>query len=99
MGVVTDGFDWDSGNRAKCQKHGVTIAEIEAFLLGNPRIARDFKHSTHEERWLAVGRNREGRAMFVVFTFRNRDGLLLIQPLSARYMHRQEIDNYVSQSS
>lgn len=77
----------------------MTIAEIEAFLLGNPRIARDFKHSTQEERWLAVGRNREGRAMFVVFTFRNRDGLLLIRPLSARYMHRQEIDNYESQSS
>jgi uncharacterized DUF497 family protein len=31
-----DGFDWDSGNRAKCQKHGVSIAEIESLFLGTP---------------------------------------------------------------
>ncbi len=23
------GFDWDDGNRSKCQKHGMTIAQIE----------------------------------------------------------------------
>jgi uncharacterized DUF497 family protein len=35
---VTDGisgFDWDSGNRDKCQKHGVSIAEIEALFKEN----------------------------------------------------------------
>ena len=26
------GFERDAGNRAKCQKHGVTIAEIEALF-------------------------------------------------------------------
>ncbi len=26
------GFDWDSGNRDKCQKHGVSIAEIEGLF-------------------------------------------------------------------
>jgi uncharacterized protein len=25
-------FDWDSGNRKKCQKHGVSIAEIESLF-------------------------------------------------------------------
>jgi hypothetical protein len=25
-------YDWDAGNLAKCQKHGVSIAEIEALL-------------------------------------------------------------------
>ena len=27
-----DGFDWDDGNRDKCQKHGVSIGEIERLF-------------------------------------------------------------------
>jgi hypothetical protein len=26
------GFDWDHGNRDKCQKHGMSIGEIEGGL-------------------------------------------------------------------
>jgi uncharacterized DUF497 family protein len=29
-------FDWDEGNLAKCQDHGVTIAEIEHALDDDP---------------------------------------------------------------
>ena len=29
MNVGVAGFDWDAGNRAKCQKHGVSVAEVE----------------------------------------------------------------------
>ena len=25
------GFDWDQGNIAQCQKHGVSVAEIEQY--------------------------------------------------------------------
>lgn len=35
MGVenlIIDGFDWDAGNRDKCQKHGVSIPEIERLF-------------------------------------------------------------------
>lgn len=39
MTVAAEGFDRDDGNLTKCQKHGVAVAEIEALLLGNPRIA------------------------------------------------------------
>jgi uncharacterized DUF497 family protein len=88
------GFDWDAGNGEKCQKHGVTIAEVEAFLMGTPRIAPDDRHSGHEKRYLAVGRNRDGRAMFVAFTIRVRDGKQFIRPISARYMHAKEIKGY-----
>lgn len=31
-------FDWDSGNYAKCQSHGLSIAEIEAVFAATPRI-------------------------------------------------------------
>jgi predicted DNA binding CopG/RHH family protein len=30
------GFDWDEGNWPKCGKHGVSRAEIEQVLLGQP---------------------------------------------------------------
>jgi hypothetical protein len=99
MAMAADGFDWDAGNREKCQKHGISIAEIETFLLNEPRIAPDLRHSTHERRLMAIGRNSRGRAMFVVFTFRTKDAMRLIRPLSARYMHRKEIEGYEAEAS
>lgn len=68
-------------------------------MLGNPRVARDSRHSASEERLLAVGRNSRGRAMFVVFTVRQKDGKRLIRPLSARYMHKKEIEGYETEES
>ena len=67
-------FDWDDGNRKKCQKHGLSVAEIEAFFAGIPRVAPDYKHSAAERRFLAVGRDQHGRPIFVAFTMREREG-------------------------
>jgi hypothetical protein len=85
------GFEWDAGNR---EKHGVTVAQIETLLTGSPRIVPDLKHSANEGRYIAVGRDTEGRAMFVAFTVRERNGQRLIRPVSARYMHGKEIEGY-----
>jgi uncharacterized DUF497 family protein len=89
-----DGFDWDAGNAAKCQEHGVSIAEIESAFLGEPRVGPDSEHSKVEQRLRAVGRTKEGRHLFVVFTVRRRGSDILVRPISARYMHRKEIDAY-----
>ena len=89
-----DGFDWDRSNRAKCQKHGVSIAEIEEMFQNAPRIAPDLKHSREEDRLLAVGRNSAGRHLFVAFTLRSADWRQLIRPVTARYMHAKEIAAY-----
>lgn len=94
MDEPISGFDWDDGNRAKCQKHGVTLAEIEALLRGGPRVAPDLKHSADEDRLIAVGRNDAGRPLFVAFTIRTREGRRLLRPVSARYMHVREIERY-----
>src|SRR5579863_10254561 len=85
-----DGFDWDRGNRGKCQKHGVSIAEIESLFLGRPLVGP--APSTDEQRFRAVGVTAEGRNLFVVFTRRRRARALLIRPISARYMHRKEVE-------
>ena len=79
-----DGFDWDAGNAAKCQKHGLSIAEIESVFLSQPRVAPDVVHSKVEQRFRAVGRSTSGRHVFAVFALRRRSGELLVRPCTPR---------------
>ena len=72
MDLRVSGFDWDEGNRAKCQKHGLSIAQIEDLFARGPRIAPDHKHSTDEDRLIAIGRIT-GRPVFVAFTIRVKE--------------------------
>lgn len=60
------GFDWDLGNRAKCAKHSVTVAEIEGLFRGPISVFPDPAHSSSEERFKAIGRTETGRMVFVV---------------------------------
>src|ERR1051325_450590 len=88
------GFDWDAGNWEKCQKHGGSAAEIEAGLRGDPQIAPAPRQSPNEARFMALGRTSTGRAVFIAFTFRARNGACLVRPISARYMHAKEVERY-----
>ena len=54
-------FDWDSANTKKCQKHGVSIAEIEFLFMHDPAVYPDLTHSRIEKRYLAIGQNEAGR--------------------------------------
>jgi uncharacterized protein len=99
MDLRVSGFDWDEGNRAKCQKHGVPLAEIEALFAHNPRVAPDPKHSAGEDRLIAVGRTATGRPLFVAFTIRTKDKRRIIRPVTARYMHAKEIRAYEKEES
>jgi uncharacterized protein len=94
MDFEVSGFDWDDGNRAKCQKHGVSIAHIEALFAAGPRVAPDRSHSADEDRLIAVGRTTAGRPVFVAFTMRTKNNRRLIRPVTARYMHAREIAAY-----
>jgi hypothetical protein len=87
-------LDWDAGNLGKCQKHGVSIDEIETLFASTPKVGRDENHSAEEERYTAIGRNHAGRPLFVIFTMRTVGGRQLVRPVSARYMHRKEIERY-----
>lgn len=94
--MKVNGFDWDNGNRDKCQKHGVSITEIEQLFVDppSPLLMNDDKHSGSETRFMAVGQTEEGRNVFVGFTLREIDGQTLIRPITARYMHQREVDQY-----
>ena len=94
------GFNWDLGNIEKCQKHGVSMDEVESlFENADLRIEPDISNSKTEERFNAIGKTSEGRSLFLVFTIRNQESEILIRPISARYMHQKEIDYYAQKNS
>jgi uncharacterized protein len=94
------GFDWDDGNTTKCQKHGVSIAEIEALFASDEfTVFNDDLHSEDEERFRVIGRNAGGRHIFLGFTFREIKSQVYVRVLTARYMHKKEIYNYAQKTS
>ena len=93
--MLVAGFDWDDGNRQKMARHGLSTQLVEEVMRGPLKVAPDPAHSTTEKRFRAVGRSASGeRAVFVVFTLRQRDGATFIRPISARFMHAKEIRRY-----
>jgi uncharacterized DUF497 family protein len=94
MAEMLAGFDWDAGNRAKCQKHGVAVADIEALFSSPLLIIPDSVHSKTETRIRALCKTDAGRMVFLVFTVRLKGGRRLIRPISARYMHAKEVASY-----
>lgn len=96
--VITE-FDWDEGNWPKCGKHGVSREEIEQVLLGTPAVMPDPHVS--EPRLRAIGKTDAGRYVFLVFQLRQSQAkpqLHRLRPISARYMHKKEIEHYASQT-
>jgi len=94
MTVHANGVDWDKGNRAKCEKHGLSVATIEDLFARPLAVLPDEAHSQREKRFLAIGRTDKGRSVFLVFTLRKKGDDVLIRPISARYMHKKEVDAY-----
>jgi uncharacterized protein len=88
------GFDWDRGNRAKCQKHGLSIAVMEGLFARPLAIVPSAADSREESRFCAVGQTGNGRRVFLVFTLRRKGEMRLIRLISARYMHKKEIESY-----
>lgn len=100
MNLQFSGFEWDDGNRRHCQKHGLSQTEIEHFFRqDNLLVAPDLLHAQREERYLAIGRGGTGTPMLVVFTIRIVDEIVLLRPISARYMHDKEAQKYEEERS
>ena len=83
------GFDWDTGNARKNEKHGVSSAEAEQTFFNAPLLMiEDTKHSAREPRFHALGKTDEGRRLHVTFTLRSAGQKIRV--ISARGMHRKE---------
>jgi uncharacterized protein len=94
MAVAANGFDSDQGNRAKCEKHGLCIDDIESLFARPLAVFPDAAHSQRERRFRAIGQTEDGRSVFIVFTIRRKGDEILIRASSARYMHKNEFQTY-----
>ena len=85
-------FEWDSGNKQKnWLKHKVTSKEAEeAFSDKIAVVFSDIRHSENEERYVLIGKTRQERIVFIVFTFRGEK----IRIISARDANKKEVSNY-----
>ena len=81
-------FEWDKGNKDKnLVKHRVTHEECEeVFFDPHKRIFKPGSYESEEERHLLVGKTRDERLLFVVFTIRRNK----VRAISARDLNRRE---------
>ena len=84
-----EGFDWDTGNARKNERHAVTQAEAEqVFFDLRLLVAPDPAHSVAEPRLHALGCTASGRLLHITFTLRLEE--TRIRVISARDMGRKE---------
>lgn len=66
IGIIEfDGFDWDIGNFIKARK-------LESFFEQELFYFEDKRHSSWEQRFVAVGVTPTKRTAFIAFTFRQK---------------------------
>lgn len=87
-------FEWDKGNLDKSyQKHGITHKEAEEIFVSEEFfVVEDIAHSQSEPRYIGLGKTIARVWLFVVFTIRNES----VRIISARRMHREEVEHYES---
>jgi len=77
----------------------LSARDIESIFQGPVSIFPDPEHSGEEERFIGIGKTEKHHSVFVVFTLRRKDDVVLIRPISARFMHKKEIDYYEKETS
>lgn len=85
-----EGFDWDPGNIAKRQKHGISLVEIESVFRAPVLILNGKAHAELVRRFWATGTTATGRKAFIAFAMRGGR----VRPISARFMRAKEIERY-----
>jgi len=77
----------------------LSARDIEGIFQGPVSVFPDPEHSGEEERFIGIGKTEKHRNVFVVFKLRRKDDVVLIRPISARFMHKKEIDYYEKETS
>lgn len=72
----------------------MSLAEIEGVFRRAVVVLPDKENPSGETRFRAIGTTPEGRNAFIVFTLRMRGAERWLRPISARYMHRAEVEAY-----
>ena len=84
-------FEWDNGNVNKSRKHGIESSESEeAFFDVNKIILKDVLHSGTERRYISIGKTKNNKLLFIVFTMRGKKTRII----SARTLNKKEVHLY-----
>jgi uncharacterized protein len=80
-------FEWNKGNSAKPQRHGLTLTEVEeAFFDENKVMFADWKHSKAEQRITLLAKTKKGRLLNITYTIRARK----VRVITARCINKKE---------
>lgn len=84
-------FEWDRGNIDKNKKHDVEDKETEEVFFDEKKtIYKDKLHSKYEGRFIVLGKTKEDRFLYVVFTKRGKK----VRIISARDINKREVKLY-----
>ncbi len=94
MVIIKDpiSFIWDKGNKDKnCVSHKISNNEAEEiFFDSNKVFFSDPIHSGQEERWIILGKTKNDKLLFIVFTMRKN----AVRIISVRNINQKEIYLY-----
>ena len=85
-------FEWDERKAtANLAKHDVSFDEAATvFADPNGLDGPDVRHSSHEHRFLRLGRSAAGRVLIVAYTQRRSGDVDTLRIISARRASRKE---------
>jgi len=89
-------FEWDPEKaRINEAKHGVAFSEACYVFTDESALSLlNGEHSEKEERWITLGKIREGKLILVIHTFRNIKGNEVVRIISARKPTKREEGQY-----
>jgi uncharacterized DUF497 family protein len=95
--ILKFNFEWDpSKAKLNYRKHKLTFDHAAEIFLDPIAISiYDEEHSTHEDRWITIGKDRSNKFFVVVHTFHEEDAdNITIRLISARGATKKEIEQY-----
>jgi uncharacterized DUF497 family protein len=89
-------FEWDPAKaRSNATKHGVRFEQAaEVFLDALQLTVFDDEHSESEERWITLGKAKNGLLLVVVHTFEEHEDSATVRMISAREATKHEQRQY-----
>ena len=85
------GFEWDEANIKHIARHNVIPAEAEEVFFDPKNVLdEDIVHSIAEDRFIIIGKTKEGKLLYQVFTKRGNK----IRVISSRDINKKEVKLY-----
>ena len=90
-------FEWDPTKaKQNLHKHGLSFERAAGIFLDSFAVSiYDEEHSSDEDRWITIGKDRSGSILVVIHTFHEEDAdNYRVRIISARRASKKEIRQY-----